>query len=78
MNLFQRAEELRKRLNQQLEERGAFGTAAIIAALQEQDKITRHACAEELNRAERFPFGEGHLLIKLSEAQAFCINVKTE
>lgn len=75
MTIEQLAESTCKKLNLPLD---SIGYGMIKRALQEQDKITRHACAEELNKAERFPFGEGHLLIKLSEAQAVCINVKTE
>lgn len=80
MTLFQRAEELRKKLNQQLEEKSAFGTAAIIAALQEQDKITRHACADAVlalprQRAVNESNWEG---VDINQASAACINVKTE
>lgn len=80
MSLFQRAEELRKKLNQQLEEKGAFGTAAVIAALHKQDKITRHACAEAIlalprHRVVNESNWEG---VDINQASAACINVKME
>lgn len=80
MSLFERAEELRKKLNQQLEEKNFFGTAAIIGALQEQDKITRHACAQAvLALPKQRAVNESNWdVVDINQASAACMNVRTE
>lgn len=80
MTLFQRAEELRKKLKHRIKETGDFGTPAIIAALQEQDKITRHACAEAvLALPKQRAVNESNWdVIDINQASAACMNVRTK
>lgn len=48
---------------------------ALILAFKEQDRDSRHACAEELLKVTRYG-GSDEPLIILHEAQAACINTR--